>query len=628
MLFYGYYCWILLVYSFCASLFTVFIYLHYGFDKLSSWITDDSVENVYDYVIVGAGTAGSIVAAGLATDPDVSVIILEAGGSPSPLFDIPLSAPMLQLTPYDWQYKTVPQRYSCFGLTDKVSPWPRGKILGGSSRLNYMVYVRGHCNDYNTWSSDDNEEWTCNEAMKYFRRSERQTGRYHNNYDTHSRFGSVAVSDLKLNSPFADALLAAALELGFKPNIDLNTCNNTGFMKVQSTTLNGSRFSTDKLLYNKKNIKILTNSHVEKVLLRRGYEAWGVRYWKRRQMRIVQARRAVILSAGTVATPQILMLSGIGPQRHLDKHGIKTFVNLPVGDNLQDHVATGLDIIKLNSSSPIWHTTMTNPKYAYDYFVKSEGPFTFPGCEIVGLMHSPFIKSVNNTPPDIQIMTLPAGLSTDAGVVLRKAMGINNLLWKNYFAPLVGQSVGTMLATLLHPKSRGVVRLRSSDPFELPIIDPQYLSHPDDLHTLSKGMEILVDLIETRAMKRVNGHLNRQIMPGCEAFTFGTKAYWGCYIRHLTLTAYHPVGTCKMGMKNDKTSVVDTTLRVHNTNHLFVVDASVMPTLPSSNINSVVMMIAEKAVDIIRRMWFLQKSKCLKSDILLQRNYTPVDYIS
>ncbi|RZF37891.1 hypothetical protein LSTR_LSTR009991 [Laodelphax striatellus] len=622
-MFYVNYCYILLVYSFCAGVFTLFIYLHQTVDVFSAWLLRDFEQPLnfsYDYIVVGAGTAGSLVAARLAEDADISVLVLEAGGSPSPLFDIPLAAPMLQMTPYDWQYKTEPQRSACFGLNDKVSPWPRGKILGGSGRLNYMVYLRGHRNDYGTWPSDENEDWSYNEVLRYFKKSEKQHGRFKNSAN-HGNAGVMPVSDLRIRSEFAEAVVSAGEELGYK-RVDLNSGNATGFMEVQTMTFNGSRFSTDRLLLDKKNIRVLTNAHVMRVLLKKGYEAKGVEYWRGGRSHIVKAKKGVILSAGTVATPQILMLSGIGPKKHIQSHKIKSVNNLPVGDNLLDHVTTGLDIITLNSSSPIWHTTMTNPMYALQYFLNSEGPFTSPGCESAALIKTSLAKA--SDPPDIQIMSFPAGLSTDAGVVLRRAMGFNQVLWKKYFSNLVGRSVGSLLVALLHPKSKGTIRLRSSNPFDPPVINPNYLKHPDDLLTLSKGMEFIEKLIKTKAMKKVNGKLNNQPLPGCESFQFATISYWACYVRHMTLTAYHPVGTSKMGLKNDPTTVVDTTLRVRNTNRLFVVDASVMPTMTSGNINSVVLMIAEKAADIIKRIWYLQQAHCHIKDILLSPKFTHV----
>lgn len=609
MWFYLQYFGIFLVYSLSSVFYSIFVHVHYKFDELNDWACHDfekPVEKLYDYIVVGAGTAGSIVAARLSENPAHSVLLIEAGGRPSPLFSIPITAPMLQLTPYDWQYKTVPQDGACLGLVEKRSVWPRGKILGGSSRLNYMMYLRGHPRDYDSWKSKDCKHWTERDILYYFKRSENQKGRYANDTRYHMTRGPASVSDLRFTSSMAKSLINAAVELGL-PDQDLNGVGQgDGFMETQITAENGHRWSTDMFLNNKQNVKILTHAFVEKILLYKGFEAYGVRYIKHGKKYTVQARRTVVLSAGTIGSPHLLMVSGIGPRQHLEQHKIKVLVDLPVGENLKDHVATGLDLVTLNQSTPLAAATILNPLNAYNYFMKGSGPLTFPGCEVVGTAYSSSVRNKSVSPPDLQIMALPGGLSSDAGVVLMKAMGISHKLWKEYFVNLVGTSVATFLPTILHPKSSGYVHLSSKRITDPPVINPQYLSHPDDVETLIKGVQLLIQLANTTAMKHIRSSVYQQPLPGCENYEFGSKRYWECYVRHLTITAYHPVGTCKMGSSEDRTTVVDHYLRVHSTSRLHVVDASIMPTLPSANINAAVMMIAEKGADVIKAHWHLQ----------------------
>jgi len=284
--------------------------------------------------------------------------------------------------------------------------------------------------------------------------------------------------------------------------------------------------------------------------------------------------------------------------------------NLSVGKNLQDHVTTGLDLVLLNQSQPLSLGHVASPVSLFKYLF-GQGPWTFPGCEAIAILHTG-LCDIEKDPPDLQLMVLPTGISGDGGVHLRKAVGVSDELWKEYFSKLHGQPVVSLMPVLLHPKSVGEVLLRSSNPEDPPLIQPNYLTHAQDVGTLYHGIELVKKLLRTKPMLELGARLNEIPLPGCSSFPFDSKRYWECYIRHLTLTTYHPVGTCKMGPKSDTAAVVNPNLMVRHMHRLFVIDASVMPSLPSANINAAVMMIAEKGAEMVQLHWSILHGKSIR----------------
>ncbi|CAL7938259.1 unnamed protein product [Xylocopa violacea] len=551
----------LMVFGFSSYL--SFVYL---FDIYKQWIFNNINDfQLYDFIIIGAGTAGATLSTRL-TKYGYKILLLEAGGVAPPFLDIPLLAPLIQNTPYDWQYITVPQQNACKGLKNNQSKWAMGKILGGTSRLNYMLYVRGHPSDY---------DWLSNSFLPVMKHSDH-------------------VSDLKWNTGLGNVILEGLQEL----NQDIGNINDdlkNGFMKVQLSIENGKRWSTDKLLhgYLENNLTIITHAHVEKILMESD-RAVGVQFFALNKAFKAFAKEGVILSAGAIGTPKILMLSGIGPKKHLEDLKINVINDLPVGQYLMDHVLTGIDLITLNASIGFSMADTLNPISALNYFLFGKGPWTFTGVEVLGTFHSSLQKNKSNV-PDLQIMVMPLGLSRDNGVVLKESMGISEKVYNEYFAPNLCKNTITIAPILLHPKSKGEVKLHSNNPFDLPSIDPKYLMDKDDIAILVDGIKFVKKLIETNAMKSIGASIYKKHFPGCENETFDSTKYWECYIQHLTLTSYHPAGTCRMG------DVVDQTFKVYGTTNLYVVDASVFPTLPSGNINAAVEMIAESAARIIKQ---------------------------
>ncbi|KAH0954233.1 hypothetical protein HN011_002576 [Eciton burchellii] len=552
-----------MLFSTITAIFIFYINFAYILDVYFQWLFDNIQDmQQYDYIVVGAGSAGMILATRLSEDGD-SVLLLEAGGIAPPFLDIPLLAPMIQRTAYDWQYVTVSQKYACQGLINNQSKWPRGKILGGTSRLNYMAYVLGHKLDYETWFPDFIESIAENDE-------------------------SMSISELRWNSNFADIILKAIKELNHNVS-NINSELNIGFMKAQVTMENGRRWSSDKVLYKKSHhtLTVITHAQANKILMNLD-KAEGIEFIRFGNKYIAMAKEGVILSAGAIESPKLLMLSGIGPRKHLEDLDIDVINDLPVGQNLVDHILTGLDLVIFNTSLGLSTYDIFNPISAVNYFLFGEGPWTSPGIEILGTFHSSLQKN-QSIAPDLQLMALPLGVSNDNGFILKKAIGISDEVYSKYFAPLLYKNTVTIAPVLLHPKSSGELRLRSDNPFDEPLIDPKYLSNKDDIETLIEGLYFIKTLLETDILKAHGASLNKNLFPGCENEIFASREYWKCYVQHLTLTSYHPAGTCRMD------DVVDASFRVRNMKNLYVVDASVLPSLPSGNINAAVIALAQKA---------------------------------
>lgn len=385
----------------------------------------------------------------------------------------------------------------------------------------------------------------------------------------------------------------------------------TGFMVPQVNLKDGKRWTvSDELLHlksNRPNLHILTGSHVTKVLFKGYHEIYGVVYNRFGNSEIAVANKGVILSAGAIGSPKLLLLSGVGPEDHLNSLGIHMRVNLPVGDNLQDHITTGLDLVILNQTLPYNIFSLVSPSSAWDYFFRGKGPWTAVGCEVVGIPE----KYEFNKSPKIQLAVMPAGMSADGGLHIKKSLNIKEDVWEKYFKPLIGQQTISIVPILLHPKSKGTVRLRSTDPYDIPIIDPKYLTHKDDVNSLIEGIRLVAELINTEPLAKFGAQLNTRQFPGCDHYEWDTTDYWECYIRHFTLTSFHPVGTCKMGHELDPTAVVDFNFKVKGVDKLYVADASVMPTETSGNINAAVAMVAERLADLL-----LKKQGPVRTNIL------------
>lgn len=563
-------------------------------------------DNEYDYIIVGSGSAGSVLANRLSEDLDVNVLVLEAGGSENVATDVPIVTTSLQKSSIDWQYLTEPQHASCYALNDRRSHWPRGKVLGGSSVLNFMLYIRANPRDYNNWAFNHGcEGWSWKDVYPYFLKSEDNTDPDYAYKPWHSRGGYLTVSTPPSPTPLAEAFLQAAPYMGYKV-ADLNGPTQSGFMYPQGTIRRGARCSTAKAFLlpckGRKNLNLVTFAQVTRILFH-GKRAIGVQFSHFGKMYKVYARKEVILSAGTINSPQLLMLSGIGPRFHLEAHGIPVIADLPVGDNLQDHIYPGG--IHFATDHPVSiveeRIRFAVPQNLVKYFTVGKGPLTSLGA-IEGLA---FIKSkfanYSDDYPDIEVHFIAGGPMSDDGKSIRKTSGLREEVWKRFYEPYSDKDGFSVYPVLLRPKSRGWIRLKSCNPFAAPLIDPQYLTHDDDVHILVDAMKLSIKLGQAPSFAQFSPKLYDKLFPGCEEYLQWSSEYLACIARSFTSTIYHPVGTCKMGSPMDASAVVDPQLKVlGGIKGLRVVDASIMPIIVNGNTNAPTIMIAEKAADMIK----------------------------
>jgi choline dehydrogenase len=531
----------------------------------------------FDYIVVGGGSAGCVLAGRLSEDPTITVCLLEAGGPDTSAFiHAPLGfAATAPLGIFNWNYESVPQP----GLGGRRGFAPRGKVMGGSSSLNAMVYTRGNPHDYDRWAAHGNPGWSYREVLPLFKQSENNHCFGNNEY--RSTGGPLNVSYLRSPSPLNEAFLDACESQGLPRTPDYNGAQQWGCAPAQVTQKDGERWSAAKAYVtphrNRPNLTVITHAHTSKLLLEGSHgdqRATGVTYLQQGQSRELRARREVLLSAGAFGSPQLLMLSGVGPAEHLREHGIPVRHVLPgVGQNLQDHVTTVL-IYRTAHQQETLGFSLTGAfnmvKSVFEWRSKRTGWITTNVAESQGFMKTrPELEA-----PDIQL-AFCTGIVDDH---TRKAH-----LGHGY----------TLHVTLMRPKSRGSVTLQSNKPTDAPRIDPAYLQDPDDLETLVRGTQMGLDIMQAPALQPYRGAMLYPVERD-------NRAQIEQFLRDHSDTEYHPIGTCKMGPASDPMAVVDAELRVHGIRGLRVVDASIMPDLVTGNTNAPTIMIAEKAVQHIR----------------------------
>uniref|UniRef100_A0A1I8N090 Glucose-methanol-choline oxidoreductase N-terminal domain-containing protein n=1 Tax=Musca domestica TaxID=7370 RepID=A0A1I8N090_MUSDO len=557
----------------------------------------------YDFVIVGAGTAGCALAARLSEVFSWKVLLLEAGGPEVWPMDIPVVANMLQAN-YDinWAYRTQPSDKFCLGLKDRRCNFPRGKVMGGSSVLNYMIYTRGNRRDYDTWAEMGNEGWSYKDVLPYFKKLEDSLVP---NADEEyvGRNGPVKVSYARWRSQVSKAFVLAAIQNG-SDYVDYNGRRQVGVSYIQTTTDQSIRWSANRAyLYpikgKRPNLHIKKFAMVTKVLIDpKTKKAYGVLFESNGQSFEVRARLEVILSAGAINSPQLLMLSGVGPAKHLMDMGIEPLANLAVGYNLQDHIAPALNIVTNE-------TTLTvEDFFDIDEIVKlntRNSMLSLPGAVEAIAFYDLQNPHDPDGWPELELFTTPGAFHEN--VFLASAIGIRSDILHALYDDVVDneKSVFLIFAMLLQARSKGRIILRSKDPAQYPLIYPNYLQDPYDMDVLVKGLQKIIHLLDQPAMRRINATLLQQHVPSCRQYSdITSREYLQCYIRQLTFTIYHQSGTAKMGPPTDSQAVVDPRLRVHGIKKLRVVDASIMPKLVAGHPNGPIFMIAEKAADMIK----------------------------
>lgn len=560
----------------------------------------------FDFIIVGAGTAGCALANRLTENPNWTVLLIEAGQHENLLMDVPLMVQYLQRNlDVDWSYRTQPSNVSCLAMNDNRCNWPRGRVMGGSSVLNYMIYTRGNRRDYDRWAEMGATGWSYNDVLPYFKKLENsKVENAHPEYV--GRNGPLSVSEVKWKSAIAKAFVKAGLEMGL-PYVDYNGPTQIGVSYLQTTTDNGQRASSNvAYLYpikDRKNLFVRKLTTVTKILIdRKTNTAKGVQFMRKGKFGTVRARKEVIVSAGGINSPQLLMLSGIGPAQHLIKMKIVPIVDLPVGYNLMDHTAPGALTFRTNATS--LNLAKITPKDFVQYTKDGNSPIgSAGGCEALIFLDLDDPTTSLDGYPDIELLQT-AG-SVHSAPVFKRIFGIKNSIYDPMFSKLESDNANAFMIypMVLRPKSRGRVMLKSNHPLVYPLIYSNYLTDPYDIRVSVNGIKKTLELMNTPAFKQIDAKLHDIPIPTCAHLGFGTDAYWECHTRHFTFTIYHYSGTCKMGAINDTTTVVDPRLRVKGIRNLRVADASVFPEIMAGHPNSGVYMIAEKAADMIKEDW-------------------------
>ena len=558
------------------------------------------IADAYDYVIVGAGSAGAVLANRLSARRDLTVLLLEAGGDGNLLSEVPFLAGTSLGTDMDWHYTTEPDGRSCLSMKDGRCVFHRGRVAGGSSVVNGLIYTRGNREDFDAWARAGNEGWSYEDVLPYFKRSEDQLDpERRRDFEFHGRGGLQPVSASPYKSGLAAAFLRAARELGFTVG-DTNAENQFQFDRPSMIAKNGRRYSTAKAFLgpakDRTNLRILLKAHVMKVMVNNYKRAEGVIFKRHGKIRSVRARREVILCGGTIASPQLLMLSGIGPKKHLEHHGIRVVRNLPVGDGMQSHVGT-CELV-FTAEAPVTINPLrliTRPSELLAYF-SGKGVLASPnGFEGYGFVRTGVSPEAW---PDVELIVLGAHVASDGGFLYRNVLNLRDAAYDK-FAELQFREGFTLIPYLLHPKSRGRVRLRNSNPFSKPVIEANFFDDPRDVKAMIAGIKLALAMGETRAMKRLGARFFDKPNPFCKNFAAFSDPYWECVLRHFTYTIYHDTGTCKMGPASDPWAVVGPDLRVHGVEGLRVADSSVMPEIPSAHTHAACIMVGERAADLI-----------------------------
>ncbi|CAF3223377.1 unnamed protein product [Rotaria sp. Silwood2] len=557
----------------------------------------------YDYIIVGSGSAGAVLANRLSEQADKRVLLIEAGGADTKdEIHVPAACGNCQRGDIDWQYKSISQLYSHLGCVNQQSNWPRGKVLGGCSSINYMQYVRGDPHDYDNWELP---QWSFEEMLKYFKKLERADPNtiprnvHFRNHDQDK--GMMNVTMLAEANPTNQLFIEACEKNGFHETKDYNAEESLiGCVSMsQISTKGGKRWSTASgyllTAVKRKNFDLLIHAHTCRVVLDEQKQVSGVivkRSSSLNKEEFIKGKE-VILSAGTIGSAQILLLSGIGPREELQKHQIPVIVDLPgVGKNLQDHIMT---ILVYGTPIPTLSTSDLTPENLQKWATQGKGPLA--SCVVESEAWCQLNGNDKTQVPDIQMHFGPL----TADVELFRNFNFKPEVYEHNLKPhLTDRLQWTVLClpTLLHPKSKGEITLASRDPLTHPIINPNYLQDKDDVRKLIEACKLVEKISQTEPLNNVLKSMAKEMI-GDETIE-NEDQFWESYVRKYTISVYHPTGTCKMGREENPMTVVTPDTQVKGVKGLYVVDASIMPSIVSGNTNIPTVAIAERAVDLIK----------------------------
>ncbi|CAK9810601.1 Glucose dehydrogenase [FAD, quinone] [Anthophora quadrimaculata] len=556
----------------------------------------------YDFIVVGAGSAGSVLANRLSENKKWNILLLEAGEPEGIRHQIPILVGYFQLSNSNWGYKVEPQENACLGMINRQCSWPRGKILGGTSTLNYMIHTRGNMLDYDIWAALGNEGWSYEDVLYYFKKSERFNIPGIKNSSYHGDKGYLCVEHVPYHTELAKAFLKAGKQLGYEI-VDYNGSDQIGFSYIQANLDKGTRCSAAKayLRVKRPNLNIVTGATVTKVLIDQNKRAYGIEYIRNNQRSKVYCSKEMILSAGTIDSAKLLMLSGIGPKDHLEELGIEVIQDSKVGYNMYEHVGfLGLTFL-VNQPVSLLQTRLLNPSVFFEYLVNRTGLMSLPGgAEALAFIRT---KYAPDQRPDVELLFASGSLHSDGGLPLKKALRISDELYNTVYKPIEGRDAWSIWPIVQNPRSVGRLTLKSKDPLVPPRMEPNFFSHPADLEIILEGIKHAINISKTEPFQKYGSRLHDIKIPGCRTFEFASDDYWRCAIKHLPSMMNHEIGTVKMGPKEDPDAVVDPQLRVYGIRGLRVADASIMPAMPTGHVNAGIYMIGEKAADIIKQAW-------------------------
>lgn len=563
------------------------------------------IQAKYDFIIVGSGAAGAVLANRLSEYKGFSVLLLEAGPNPdehpqSYYADVPYKVGKIP-SDWDWAFRSEPQEHCCLRLADKRQPWPRGRVLGGTTTINNNGHTRASRFDYDHWADDlGNWGWRYNDLLPYFIKNEDyQVPWRTEDVGYHGFGGLLPVSTPRFRTPLADAWLQAGRELGY-PVVDHNARYQTGFMYPVSTMKDGEAYNMYKAFLkpfrDRQNLHILPNALVTKILFK-NKAAIGVEYEYNKQMYTVTSQKEVIVSAGAVQSPQLLMVSGIGPKETLAKFKIPIVQALPgVGQNLINHMSFHGLIFNVDPSVPFNDSCATSDWSWKQWRQHRTGPLTsIEKHEGKAYLPSSYLKNSNQDLTDIELKLISYQSAN---------WGMPQDLYDQHFAPPPNQAQISFIPILLHPNSRGFISIRSPDMRQPPVIQPNSFADDKDVKIMIEAAQLVLAVANTTAFRAFGTQYHGRPYPDCKHIQNQmSNEYWRCVVKHYSYGFHHPAGTCKMGPNTDPMAVLDPLLKVRGVDKLRVVDASIMPTIISAHTSIPTVIIAERAADLIKTQY-------------------------